>query len=295
VASNGSKDVAQALALVVRLSKNPKIETRAIVDEETWPAHRLSQETMTLQNKCFRPSRETDEARRTIERSQIEFYKQQAYELCNWADMMVLAPIDADTFAKMLHGMTDCLLLEVLRGWDVSKKILLVPGMTTAMWENPMTKKQLSKVRRKWQWIRVMQPILWHYDDKGPSKCFVGWDGFNELVDVIKNQAELMTIGHDVDIAASGAASSARHNMKTEALLPQEIWTLIFEYVGDWEVARALDIYANIPIPPEWQTKLSEPKDELKAWMRSLEWTILTSPTSKIIEKLKTFFPGSTT
>ncbi len=29
--------------------------------------------------------------------------------------------------------------------------------------------------------------------------------GFNELVDVIKNQAELLTIGHDVDIAAGGS------------------------------------------------------------------------------------------
>ena len=214
VASNGSKDVAQALALVVRLSKSPKIETRAIVDEEAWPAHRLSQETLALQNKCFRACREMDEAEKTIEQSQIEFFKQQAYELCDWADMMVLAPIDADTFAKMLHGITDCLLLEILRGWDVSKKILLVPGMTTSMWENPMTKKQLSKVRRKWQWVRVMQPILWHYDDKGPSKCFVGWDGFNELVDVIKNQAELMTIGHDVDIANYGATALARYNTK---------------------------------------------------------------------------------
>jgi hypothetical protein len=288
VASNGSKDVAQALALVVRLSKNPKIETRAIVDEETWPAHRLSQETLALQNKCFRACREMDEAEKTIERSQIEFFKQQAYELCDWADMMVLAPIDADTFAKMLHGITDCLLLEILRGWDVSKKILLVPGMTTSMWENPMTKKQLSKVRRKWQWVRVMQPILWHYDDKGPSKCFVGWDGFNELVDVIKNQAELMTIGHDVDIANAGATALARYNTKTKAELPPEMWTLIFEYVGDWEVARALDIYANIPTPPEWEPQTNNPKDEVQMWMRGLEWTILTKPVSQIIEKFKT-------
>jgi hypothetical protein len=291
VASNGSKDVAQVLALVVRLSKNPKIETRAIVDEEAYPAHRLSQETLTLQNKTFKPCRETDEAQKNIERQQIEFYKQQAYELCDWADIMVLAPIDADTFAKMLHGITDCLLLEILRGWDVSKKILLVPGMTTSMWENPMTKKQLNKVRRKWQWVRVMQPILWHYDDKGPSKCFVGWDGFNELVDVIKNQAELMTIGHDVDIAASGAACLARYNMKTDALLPPEVWTLIFEYVGDWEMAKALNVYINISVPFEWQKQPNEPKDSLHIFMRSLEWTLLTSPVPRIIEKLKSAPP----
>lgn len=118
-------------------------------------------------------------------------------------------------------------------------------------------------------------------------KCLVGWDGFNELVDVIKNQAELMTIGHDVDIAAAGAANLARHNIKTDALLPPEVWTLIFEYVGDWEVARALNIYTIIPTPDEWQRRPNEPKTELNIYMRSLEWTMLTSPVPKIIEKLK--------
>ncbi|KAH8684236.1 phosphopentothenoylcysteine decarboxylase-like protein [Tricladium varicosporioides] len=286
VCSNGGKDVAQALALVVRLSKNPRIETRAIVDEESFPAHRLCQETLTVPNKHFQPCTETDEARKSIEWSQVEFYKQQAYELCDWADMMVLAPIDADTFAKMLHGIADCFLLEILRGWDVSKKILLVPGMTTSMWENPMTKKQLSKVRRKWQWVRVMQPILWHYDDDGPHKCLLAWDGFNELVEVIKNQAELMTIGHDVDIATHGLAS-IEHNTKTDTLLPPEIWSVIFEYVGDWEVARAVNVYTKLPTPSEWQRKPKDSTDKLQIYMRSLEWTILTSPVEKIIEQLK--------
>ncbi|PBP17025.1 flavoprotein [Diplocarpon rosae] len=286
IAANGSKDLAQALALVVRLSKNSKIETRAIVDEESWPAHPISLETLAMPNRCFKKCRESDEAQKTMERSEIEYYKQQAYELCDWADMLVLAPIDADTFAKMLHGISDCLLLEILRGWDISKKILLVPGMTTAMWENPMTKKQLHKIKKKWQWVRVLQPILWNYG-QGFSKCFLAWDGFVELVDIIKNQAELLTIGHDVDIAASGAASLARYNIKTDCLLPPEIWTLIFEHVGDWEVARALNIYANLPTPAEWQPKPEEVKDELHIYMRSLEWTMLTCKTEKVIEKLK--------
>jgi len=79
----------------------------------------------------------------------------------------------------------------------------------------------------------------------------------------------------------------ARYSLKTNILLPAEIWTLIFEYVGDWEVSRALNVYANIPTPPEWSSKSPPPKDELHNFMRSLEWTILTSPTSKIIAKLK--------
>ena len=288
VAANGCKEVSQALALVVRLSKNPKIETRAIIDEESWPANRLAQETLALVNRRFIP-REMDESRKNVERSQTEFFRQQAFELCEWADMLVMAPINADTFAKMLHGVADCLVLEMLRSWDVSKKILLVPGMTTLMWENPMTEKQISKVRRKWQWVRVMQPILWHYDtDRERSRrCTVVWDGFNDVVDVIKNQAELMTIGHDVDIAAAGAANLTRHNVKTEASLPPEIWALIFEYVGDWEVSRALNVYANIPRPLEWQRKPDALQDELQSYMQSLEWTILTCPVPKIVRKLQ--------
>jgi hypothetical protein len=287
IASNGSRDVAQAQALVVRLSKNSKIETRAIVDEEVFPAHRLSQETLTLQNKAFRPCKETDdEAQKVFERQNIEFYRLQAYQLCEWADMMVLAPIDADTFAKMLHGITDSLLLEILRGWDISKKILLVPGMTRLMWENPTTKKQLSKIRRKWQWVRVLQPILWHYNHG--QKTILPWDGFNELVDVVKNQAELMVIGHDVDIATSGGAHLSRCNMESGALLPPEIWHLIFEFVGDWELSRALHINANIPTPLEWQKAKERPKEKVHRYMRSLEWTILTCPDDQIIEKLET-------
>jgi hypothetical protein len=288
IASNGDKDVAQAQALVVRLSKNPKIETRAIVDEDAYSTHRLSQEALTLKNKSFRFHKGTDVAQMEIDKSQIDWYKQQAYDFCDWADIMVLAPMDADTFAKMLHGITDCFLLEILRGWDVSKKILLVPGMTTSMWENPMTKKQLRKVERKWQWVRVLQPILWHYEnEKTPTKSFVSWDGFSELVDVIKNQAELLTIGHDVDIATSAAANSARSSTKTDKLLPPELWSTIFEYVGDWEVAKALVIYTTLPIPPEWRRNSNGPKNELQTYMRSLEWIILTSPVPKIIDKLK--------
>jgi hypothetical protein len=288
IASNGTKDVTQAQALVVRLSKHAKIETRAILDEEAFPAHRLMQETQTLLNKSFRPCADTDdEAQRMYERQNMEFYRQQAFSLCEWADMMVLAPIDADTFAKMLHGVTDSLLLEILRGWDISKKILLVPGMTTLMWENPTTKKQLSKIRRKWQWVRVMQPILWVYNKPG-VKNVLPWDSFNELVDVVKNQAELMVIGHDVDIATSGAAHWSRCDVKTGALLPPEMWHLIFEYVGDWEISRALHINVNIPMPLEWQKGRDRPKEKVQRYMRSLEWTILTCPDDQIIDKLKT-------
>lgn len=93
----------------------------------------------------------------------VEKIEEEAAELCQWADILVLAPMDANNLSKMLYGGTDNLLLEILRSWNVSKKILMVPGMSCMMWENPMTKKQLTKIRRKWNWVQVLQPILWTF------------------------------------------------------------------------------------------------------------------------------------
>jgi hypothetical protein len=275
IAANGQKDVAQAEALMVRFSHHAKIETIAICDEVTTKLERFG---TTYHN-------EIEEADKIVEEYEgdKEVHSRTAYQLCEWADLLVLAPVDANTLAMMLHGMTGNLVLEVLRSWDVSKKIILVPGMTTLMWEHPMTKKQLNKLRKKWNWVRVMQPILWHYDEKGPKKVFVGWDGFSELVEVIKNQAELMTIGHDVDITATGAGAILR-NTRSTAKLPPEIWSIIFQHVGDWEVAKALGVFTNLPTPKEWDQ--TPPRDELQTYMRDLEYTILTRQVPEIIKKV---------
>jgi len=273
IAANCERDVARAEALVVRFYGHPKIECRAIVND------------LTVKLQHFAPAIQNTEGRdHAHEEDEGLLQERTAYAWGEWADLLVLAPVDGDTLAKMLYGITGSTILEVLRGWDVSKKIILVPGMTTAMWENPLTKKQLSKLRKKWNWVRVMSPILWHFDEKGPGKCFVGWDGFGELVEVVKNQAELMTIGHDVDIATAGAAQLSRSH-KTETLLPPEIWTVIFEYVGDWEVAQSLAVYTTLPTPKEWEQR-EAPKDDLQKYMCELEWAILTQSIPKVIEKL---------
>jgi hypothetical protein len=278
IMANCQRDIAKAEALTVRFSNHPKIETRVVCDHVTTKLSRL---TIAYENRSL----EATEYHTVKEREENEVYIKTTYHLCEWADLLVLAPIDANTFAKMLHGMTGNLMLEVLRGWDVSKKIILVPGMTTSMWENPMTKKQLNKVRRKWNWIRVMTPILWQYDVKLPSQCHISWDGFSELVEVVKNQAELMTIGYDVDIATSGG--DTRKSLKTDIILPPEIWTLIFQHVGDWEVSMALGVYTNLPKPAEWvRQPYADMKDEVENYVHELEWTILTKPIPAIIEKL---------
>jgi hypothetical protein len=277
IAANCQRDFAQAETLVVRFSKHPKIETRAICDHVTT---RISQVAVAFENKSL----EIDERDNQYEKASKEMLIKTAYHLCEWADLLVLAPIDANTISKMLHGMTGNLLLEVLRSWDVSKKIIMVPGMTNQMWENPMTKKQLNKIRRKWSWVRVMAPVLWSYDDRIPSRHHISYDGIPDLVEVINNQAELMTIGHDVDIATSGHLDSKR-TTKMDKVLPPEIWTIVFEHLGDWETAMSLGIYTTLPRPKDWVG--TENRSELQSYMRELEWTILTKPVRHIITKLE--------
>ena len=86
-------------------------------------------------------------------------------ELRDWADMLVIAPLSANTLAKMSMGFADNILSSVIRAWDtvggivdgvwdaegklvqgrrILKRIIVAPSMNTAMWENPITKRQLA-------------------------------------------------------------------------------------------------------------------------------------------------------
>lgn len=277
VAANGARDVAYAQAVAVRLLKDSQIETRALVDEIPL---RLTHEIIVMENRSL-ATLAIDADHKT--REAIEAARQTAHDLVEWADLLVLAPIDADHLAKMMTGIADTLLLELLRAWDVSKKILLVPGMSTQMWENPMTKKQLSKIKRKWNWIKVMAPILWQYDAANPAKRTVTWDGFNDLVGIIKNQAELLSLGHDVEVAAQQALHTAEPS-RVQTALPPEIWTLIFDYVGDWELAQALGVYTSLRTPTEWSAaRRANLTDPTEIYMNELEWLILSCPGSAAI------------
>ena len=275
VAAAGPRDTSWAQALVIRLSKNTQIETRAIVDDVV---PRLTQTIIVMQNQSLAPG-QIDHA------DDVEFYRQQAYELVQWADLMVCVPLDADGIAKMLAGIADTFLGEVLRGWDTSKSIVLVPGMSTHMWANPMTKRQLSKIHRKWNWIRIISPITWHYEGTPNPKRVPNWNGFIEVLAIIKNQADLLGLGRDVEIATSMAIVSDS-DIKVQSKLPPEIWTIILDYSGDWELAKALGMYTNLPMPPHWTLHPRDPTNELQVYEHELEWTVLTCDAAAICKKL---------
>ncbi|RKF63773.1 Phosphopantothenoylcysteine decarboxylase [Erysiphe neolycopersici] len=105
-------------------------------------------------------------------------------ELRRWADIMLIAPLSANTQAKIVAGMADNLLTSVVRAWDTEgriqstgerKRIIVAPAMNTAMWNHPITKIQLKTLSHDWAisegcdsekakehcqgWFEVLRPV----------------------------------------------------------------------------------------------------------------------------------------
>ncbi len=67
-------------------------------------------------------------------------------ELRNWADLFLVAPVSANTLAKMANGFSNNLLTCVFRAWNFSKRVIIAPAMNTRMWKSPFTKVHLGQL-----------------------------------------------------------------------------------------------------------------------------------------------------
>lgn len=64
-------------------------------------------------------------------------------DLRKWAEILVVAPLDAHTLAKFALGLCDNLLTCLLRAWNFGRPIILAPAMNTMMWDSPVTLRHL--------------------------------------------------------------------------------------------------------------------------------------------------------
>jgi len=80
-------------------------------------------------------------------------------ECRKWADMLIIAPLDANTLAKCALGISDDFLSCIFRAWDFSKPVVLAPAMNTLMWESPVT-------------LRHLRQLL---EDRSPTAVPGGW------------------------------------------------------------------------------------------------------------------------
>jgi phosphopantothenoylcysteine decarboxylase len=67
-------------------------------------------------------------------------------ELRRWAELLLIAPLDANTLAKLAAGLADNCLACVWRAWDPNRPVILAPAMNTLMWEHPLTAQHLRQI-----------------------------------------------------------------------------------------------------------------------------------------------------
>ncbi|EGX93291.1 Flavoprotein [Cordyceps militaris CM01] len=275
IVATGPRDTSWAHALIVRLSKSPDIEMRAVVDDVV---PRMTQTIIAMQNMSFavgHPDRPED----------VEFYRQQAFDLVEWAHMLICLPLDADGIAKMLAGISDTLIGEVLRGWSSHKSIVLVPGMSKPMWSNSTTKEHLDRLQHSDKSVQILEPILWHYQKSPNAKRIPSWNSFHQVLRIIQNRANLLGLGRDIGIIMPSISMRFKEGARCRQL-PPEVWTLVLEHANDWELAQALGIYTSLPRPPAWVLHPKDELDNVRVYEHELETTALTGTSSEICKKL---------
>ncbi|KAJ6008501.1 hypothetical protein N7540_012477 [Penicillium herquei] len=274
------------------LVDNPHIELRLITDEPS--------ALLAGTNKIPHYMDTVDSTTFDKKTGARKWLKAKAAELCEWADMLLVAPIDAGALGSMLAGLTNTLTLALLRGWVSTKPVVLIPGMTVSEWDNPMSDRQLKEIDHFWPWVHMVAPVLW--ESNGPEDLtqwpwyglkdllktlekalnLPPWDASVATASAVKGKSTVVQTSPKAALALTLSGSntvSALQHLQTHwpnpefkvRSLPAELWLNIFEVqLGDWEIAKAVGITNRLPVPQEWQShllKMSTPA--------SLEYTIL--------------------
>lgn len=107
-----------------------------------------------------------------IEQFDVEDWKPEHIELCDWADVFVIAPASANTISKLANGLCDNLLTSVACAYQ--KQLILAPAMNEGMWKNPAVQKNLETLKNRG--MKVIEPST------GELAC--GIEGKGRLADI---------------------------------------------------------------------------------------------------------------
>ncbi|EDV26292.1 Phosphopantothenoylcysteine decarboxylase [Trichoplax sp. H2] len=110
-------------------------------------------------------------------------------ELRKWADIMLIAPLDANTLAKIANGICDNLLTCLMRAWDLKRPVIFCPAMNTHMWKHPITSNHIA-ILKNFGYIEV-EPI--------EKRLACGDTGIGAMADIEKIVAVVMDILSQLD------------------------------------------------------------------------------------------------
>lgn len=109
-------------------------------------------------------------------------------ELRDWADVFLIAPLSANSMAKLANGICDNLLTCIARAWGFEaggKPILVCPAMNPTMWHHPVTLTQLH----------ILKEYGYHIIDPIEKKVICGDVGLGAMAEpatIVKALADLL-------------------------------------------------------------------------------------------------------
>ncbi len=141
------------------------IYTRELFDELRGAGHEVKVVATTAALHFFDPAPLADALVRDADEWPGERYRRGDpvlhIELRRWADVLLIAPLDANTLAKLALGLADNCLTCVYRAWDRSRPVVLAPAMNTRMWEHPATGRHLRQVAEDLgASLRLVPPVV---------------------------------------------------------------------------------------------------------------------------------------
>ncbi|MFP5457164.1 MAG: bifunctional phosphopantothenoylcysteine decarboxylase/phosphopantothenate--cysteine ligase CoaBC [Bacteriovoracia bacterium] len=96
-------------------------------------------------------------------------------DFAKWADVLAIAPLSANTLAKLAQGQCADFLGSIFLAWRQNRPVLMFPAMNTMMWEHEFTQAHVAKIN-KLPFAKVVSP------DAGLLAC--GDVGSGKLMDV---------------------------------------------------------------------------------------------------------------
>jgi phosphopantothenoylcysteine decarboxylase len=131
-------------------------------------------------------------------------------ELGKWADVLLIAPLSANSLAKLAGGLADNLLTCTARAWNFgavaggSKAFIVAPAMNTQMWVHPFTAPQVAALAAIG--VQVVPPV-----EKRLACGDVGTGAMASVADVVDAvRAAVARMGFATGgAAASGGASGS--------------------------------------------------------------------------------------
>ena len=131
-----------------------------------------------------------------FDNDEFELYKKDEnrvlhIELRKWADLVLLAPLSANTLAKITNGICDNLLTSVIRAWDFKKKGFFCLAMNTLMYDHFITQKQVNILVNEFKFIQIPSVCK-------KLKCVkcgdIGMGGIADTKDIVKIVCENLNL-----------------------------------------------------------------------------------------------------